>query len=259
MENTMAPEPQVFEDLLYELFALPFSRTAEIKVVEQKIMAELQKHPANICGLISLMFACIMQGNRSKAKELSYKIWEIGGALPPFFELVYTENLLSLGLVDMATILLKPRFEHLRENIEDFYSVLAKFAVMTGNISLLKRLEAFPEASEGDELLFEFAALYEEANCQAQFKDIQKLVLEHSADYLCAYEYNLYDDRDFAELEIVLYVNFDDISCLKMQSNIENKIEAYWRSTGKERLYNLSVIVRNIKQHESWIEDEEEA
>ena len=54
-------------------------------------------------------------------------------------------------------------------------------------------------------------------------------------------------------------MNFDDISCIKMQSNIENKIEAYWRSTGKDRLYNLSVLVRNIKQHESWIEDEEEA
>ena len=89
MENTMTPKPQVFEDLLYELFALPFSHTAEIKTVEQKIMAELQKHPADICGLISLMFACIMQGNRSKAKELAYKIWEIGGTLPPFFELVF--------------------------------------------------------------------------------------------------------------------------------------------------------------------------
>lgn len=257
--DSASENSDIFEDLLYELFELPFSRVNEIAALEQKVYAALQTRPADICGLITLMFANIMQGNRSKAKSLAYQIWEIGGSLPPFFEMVYTENLLSLGLIDMATILLKPRFEHLRENIEDFYPVLVKFAVMTGNVALLDRLRAFPEVSDDDELLFDFADLWKDANCQAQFKDIQKLVLEHSADYLQAYEYNLYDDRDFPELEIVLYTGFDDLSCLKMQSNIENKIEAYWRSTGRERLYNYSLRVRNIRQHESWISDEDEA
>ncbi len=247
----------VFEDLLYEMFELPFSRVDEAAALEQKVYAELQTRPSDICGLIALMFANIMRGNRSKAKTLAYQIWEIGGNLPPDFEMIFVENLLSLGLIDMATILLKPRFEHLRENIEDFYPVLVKFAVMTGNIALLERLRAFPEVSADDELLFEFADLWKEANCQAQLKDIQKLVLEHSADYLNAYEYNLYDDRDFPDLEIVLYTGFDDLSCLKMQSNIENKIEAYWRSTGRDRLYNHSVLVRNIRQHESWLSEDE--
>lgn len=248
----------VFEDLLYEMFALPFSSSTDIAALELKVYAELQKKPADICGLIALMFVSIMSGNRNKAKELAYKIWEIGGELPKFFELIYIENLLSLGLLDMATILLKPRFEQLRENIEDFYPVLSKFAVMTGNIGLLDRLQAFPEASADDRLLFDFADIYKEAGCQAQFKDIQKLLLEHSGDYLNAYEYNLYDDRGFAELEIVLYAGFDDAFCLKMQSDIENKIEAYWRSIGKPRLYNHSVSVRNIRQHESWLAEDED-
>lgn len=248
---------RIFEDLLYELFVLPFNRSQEIAAAEQKIYAALQKQPSDLCGLITLMFAQIMRGNRGKAKSLAYQIWEIGGTLPPFFELVYTENLLSLGLMDMATILLKPRFERLRDNIEDFYPALSKFAVMTGNIGLLERLRAFPEVSAEDSLLFGVADTYQDAGCQGQFKDIQKLVLEHSSEYLCAYEYNLYDDRGFPELEVVLYVGFDDLSCLKMQSNIENKIEAYWRSTGRDRLYNLNVLVRNIKQHESWIIEDE--
>ena len=252
-----AENSQVFEDLLYELFALPFNRTEEIAVLEQKIHAALQNQPADICGLITLMFAEIMRGNRSKARSLGCQIWEIGGILPPFFELVYTENLLSLGQIDMGTILLKPRFEKLRENIESFYPVLVKFSVMTGNLALLERLRAFADVSGDDALLFEFADVYRDAGCQTQFKDIQKLVLEHSADYLCAYEYNLYDDRDFPELEIVLYTGFDDLTCLKMQSDIENKVEAYWRSVGRERLYNHAVLVRNIKQHESWISEEE--
>lgn len=256
MENT-SENSSVFEDLLYELFALPFNRTAEIGALEQKIYAELQKHPADICGLIALMFAALINGDRNKAKSLAYKIWEIGGSLPAFFELVYLENLLSLGLLDMATILLKPRFEQVRDNIDTFYPVMAKFAVMTGNLALLERLQAFPEASADDALLFAFADIFRQAGCQSQFKDMQKLVLENVAEYLNAYEYNLYDDRGFAELEIVLYTGFDDLSCMKLQSTIENKIEAYWRSVGKDRLHNYSVAVRNIRQHESWIEDDE--
>lgn len=257
MDNT-SENSSFFEDILYELFALPFNRSAEIASLEQKIYAELQKHKADICGLIALMFTAIMSGDRSKAKSLAYKIWEIGGQLPPFFELIYLENLLSLGLLDMATIMLKPRFEQIRNNIDDFYPVMSKFAVMTGNLALLDRLQAFPSASADDALLFAFADIFKQACCQGQFKDIQKLVLENSADYLVAYEYNLYDDRGFAELEIVLYTDFDEMSCLKLQSSIDHKLEAYWRSVGKDRLYNHSVLVRNIRQHESWIENGED-
>ena len=32
------------------------------------------------------MFAHIMLGDRSKAKSMAHKIWEIGGSLAPFFE-----------------------------------------------------------------------------------------------------------------------------------------------------------------------------
>ena len=74
---------------------------------------------------------------------------------------------------------------------------------------------------------------------------------------MCAYEYNLYDDRGFPEMEVVIYTNHDDISCLKMQNNLEKKIDAYWNSCGKERLYCLGVTIHNIRLHESWLGEDD--
>ncbi len=244
----------LFEPLLDELFALDYGDRDAIIVTEQKIYNALQQNPAQIEGLITLMLAQTMLGNRDKAKALANKIWEIGGELPRFFELIFVANLLNLGLLDMAAVLLKPRFEKLLENAGYFYPVLVKFALMTGNIALLQRLEAFPD-SDDDRILFALADVYEEGKFTGQFKDIQKLVLENAGNFLCAYEYNLYDDRDFPEIEIELYTNLDNSSCERLEKVLLTKIDAYWRSTGNEPLNNISVSVLNIKTHSAWDEE----
>ncbi len=255
-------EPQtveeLFEPFMDELFAIDYGDRDAIIVVEQKIYNALQQNPAQIEGLITLMLAQTMLGNRDKAKALANKIWEIGGELPRFFELIFVANLLNLGLLDMASVLLKPRFERLLENAGYFYPVMIKFALMTGNISLLQRLEAFPD-SEDDRLLFELVDVYEEGKFADQFKNIQKLVLENAGNFLCAYEYNLYDDRGFPEIEIELYVNLDNSSCDRLEKVLLTKIDAFWRSTGNEPLNNYTVSVFNIKAHSAWDEEEEEA
>ncbi len=257
MEENSLQTPD-FEALLEQLYRLDYNRGAEIIKIEQQIYAGMRTNPNNIEGLITMMFEQNMLGNRSKSKALAHKIWDIGGSISPYFEQVYIENLLNLGLVDMAGILLKPRFENLRENIEDFYPVLSKFSIITGNISLLERLSAFPGIYDDDPLLFDFADVYRVGNYQEQFKNIQKLVLENSADYLCAYEYELYDDRGFPELEIILYVNFDDAFCSKIEDSLAAKIEAFGISSGRKPLRNISVAVRNIKTHEAWDDGTEE-
>lgn len=259
MDNqTLTP----WEDLLDRLFLLDYSDTSELLEVEQQIYAALQKQPNHIEGLILLMFQQIMSGNRAKAQALAYKIWEIGGNLEPFMEMIYIECLLNLGLIDMASVLLKPRFETLRENLDDFYPVLVKFAVMTGSVPLLNRMAAYPEAAGEDEVLFDVAGMYAAAHNAEHFKNIQKLILEHAVEYLCSYEYNLYDDEDIPELEIVLYVAFDPSFCAKMEQNIRQKITAYLNSAHVTGLDNLHIKVLNIRNHEAWDlsspEDEEE-
>ena len=254
-ENIEDESTRVWEDILSNLFVLPFGDTAAIVEQEQQIYKLLAAQPGRIEGMITLMFEQIMVGSNSKARSLAYQIWDTGGVLSPFFELVYIENLLSLGLIDMATILLKPKFESLRENLEDFYCVMLKFAVMTGNIPLLERLGEY-EQDRDDELLFDFAAVYAAENLTEPFKNLQRLIWEQTSKYLCAYEYSLYDDKGYPELEVEIYVNFDRQYIEKMQTNLEAKIDAYWASSGHQRLDNFVVRVDNIKNHPAWLEED---
>lgn len=247
---------EIFNHILDDVFSLPFSQTEKIIEIEKKIYKELQQHPADICGLVSLMFVQIMQGKHNEAKEIANRIWMIGGNMPTDFELLFIENLLNVGLLNMASALLKPKFESLNNNIDDFYSVLSKFSIMTGSISLLKRLQNF--VNEDDPVLFEFADLFEHALCSTQFKDIQKMVIERVSSSLCAYEYDLYDDEGYPELIISLYLNKTDSDCLQLENELNKQIAAYWISCQKKQLYNLSFEIKNISLHDSWFEEDKD-
>ena len=255
-EQTLTPEEEL-EDLLYELFELDFDEEEAIKEVEADVYSFLQQKNDNICALIVLMFIEIMRGNRYKAQSLAYKIWEIGGELPSFFEMIYIENLLSLGLVDMAAILLKPRFEQLAQNIEDFYSVLLKFSVMTGNVALLRRMEGFPAVSKDDAPLFDFANNFTRAGKSDVFKNIQKIILDALGEHICAYEY-LLTEANPPHLEIRLYLNAEEARCLVLQQQIRQKIQAYLLSAGETASDLISPVVLNIKSHEAWLPAESE-
>jgi len=248
----------VWEDLLDELFALNYIQVQEILEVERKIYTELQQKPNNLSGLITLMYCQVMLGNKEKAKTLATRIWEIGGDLDSFFEFVYVENLLNLGMLDMALVLLRPRIENLRDNLDLFYPSLTKFAVMTGNLSLLKRIGEYPDVPEEDEILFELADIYGEAQYAPVFKGIMKLILENMTEHQCSYEYELYDDRGFPEMMIVIYVNNDKAFCARLEASLEDKISALWTSMGQEQMNNIGVEVVPIQEHEGWNTDNEE-
>ncbi len=245
-------ENAVWEDLLDELFALNYDQVQEILEVERKIYVELQQSPNNLSGLITLMYCQVMLGNREKAKTLGTRIWEIGGNLEAFFEFVYVENLLSLGMLDMALVLLKPRFENLRENLDLFYPSLTKFAVMTGNLTLLKRISEYPDLPEEEDILFELADVYGEAQYASVFKSIMKLILENVSEHQCSYEYELFDDRGFPEMMIVVYVNNDEAFRSRLQTIVEDKISALWTSMGYEQMNNIGVSIAAIQEHEGW-------
>lgn len=252
-ENQLPEEDNsVWEDLLDELFALNYDQVQKILDVERKIYAELQQKPNNLSGLITLMYCQVMLGNQEKAKTLGTRIWEIGGNLEEFFEFVYLENLLSLGMLDMALVLLRPRIENLRENLDMFYPCLTKFAVMTGNLGLLRRISDYPDMPEDEEMLFELVDIYSESQYAPIFKSIMKLILENVNEHQCSYEYELFDDRGFAEMMITVYVNNDESFCKRLQTVIEDKISALWISMGQEQMNNIGIDILPIQEHEGW-------
>lgn len=257
MDNQNLSSSSSWRDIFDKLFAIPYHKVDDIKQVEHEILLMLQQDQGALDGLITLMFVQTMNGNRAKAKALAHKIWDIGGAIKPFFELMYIENLLNIGLNEMAGILLKPRFEQLRENIDYFYPVMLKFALQTGDTSLLQRLGNFPDKPDDDaEELFALVDVYAELDCSSQFKNIQKIILENCLENLCAYEYELYNDRDFPEIEIFIYANLQEPNCEKLQNAIETKIAAYWQTCNRKQLYNILVTVHNTQYHDAWDADD---
>lgn len=258
MENSQEVTENIWNDILDKLFVLDYSQLQAITEMERKVYQELQKKPQSVEGLITLMFVQIMLGNHDKATDIGHKIWGIGGSITPFFELLYTDNLLNLGLLDMASVLLKSRFAVVETEAEYFYPVMIKFALMTGNISLIERLSGISQEAEEDADLFDLADVYSRAGYGEHFKNIHKIIAENYSGHLCSYDYDLFSERGFPEIEIILYVNPSDTTAPALESQIENKISAYWSSSSVERLNNLSVSVRDIKSHPAWQEETEE-
>lgn len=259
MDNSIiSNSPLNMREVFDELFELDYADVDDIKAIEQKIYQHLQKHQDDTEALITLAFVQTMIGNRVRATALVNKIWEIGGTIKPFFELMYIENLLNLGLNEMAGILLKPRFEQLSANIDYFYPVMLKLSLQIGGLKLLERLQNSPQKPDNDaDDLFLIADFYQQSGYANHFKAVQKIILENCLDNLCGYEYEVYDIVDMPSLEIMIYSNLLSNTCERLQTVLHDKITAYWHSCNLEQPDNFEVSVQNVSYHSAWQEAEE--
>lgn len=236
-----------FSGILDNLNRIAFHRLPLLQKYEQNIYAELNQIPENVCGLIVLLQNQRMQGNLLKARALAHKIWNIGGSISRLFELSYIDSLLSLGMLDMALVLLKPRLENISANTPAFTQLFLKFAIMTGNINLLEKITV---NNEGLSAVFgNFIAAYRALNYVTHFNNIQKIVIESIGDRLLSYEFNLYFDRGFTDLETILYVNDPAYDAPKLAVAIGHKIDAYCLSAKIKRLHNYQLKTKNIAEH----------
>ena len=120
-ENTNQEDQVLF--LYTQLMNLPFSETETIMQIEQSLYQEHNANPQDRLAIIGLLQAEIMLGNRKKAQSFAYLLWDMGEGISLAEELLYINNLIDLGLLDMASELLKPRFENLSQNIENFFAL----------------------------------------------------------------------------------------------------------------------------------------
>ena len=115
-----------FLESLERLNHIPYHRSDLLLEVEQELYGKLQQVPEDISGLIVLLKNQQMQGNADKARALAHKIWKIGGKISPYMEHIYTELLLSLGMLDMGLTILQPRFSDLHNNQDLFGETFGK-------------------------------------------------------------------------------------------------------------------------------------
>ncbi len=240
---------QQIENLYQQIISIPFNDINEIIKYESLINRMLMQDNENIELLILQMHLEILNSREQRARSIAARIWELGGNLSNLFEKMYLDDLLNLGLLEMAMLLIKPHFENLQNDIDIYPLEMIKFAIMTGSIPLLKKIiNAAPQNPLYD-ALNQFADAYQLNHYEEHFKNIQKIVIETFGKEICAYDYNIYTDRGFTDLEIVLYFSNSNTELTKYLTLLENRINGYFLSTQTKRIYNLSFDCQNIKDH----------
>lgn len=236
--------------IINELLEYPYSQIFDISPAEQNLKALYQESPNSIEPLIGLMFANIMLGNRQTAVGLGDKIWGIGGELSDFFELIYTDCLLNIGEIDKAGILLQSRLNNIGENLKRFYSVMVKYALLSGNLMLLKQIGEYPNIYTQEPTLFDFANNHALNMSVKDYRAILEIISENVGKCLCSVEYAMYPGKG---VELLLYtsegVEQNDI----ILKQIFEKIDGYHLSMQQPALMDFFIRILNIKLHPAWL------
>ena len=189
----------------------------------------------------------IFNSQEQRARAIANRVWQLGGNIRPQYEKMYLRDLINLGLVDMATVLLRPRFADLATNAKMFPLEMINYALMTGNAPLLKKISLTRTDNRLFAAMKQFADTYEYNRYDTHFANIQKIVLENVGNMICGYDFNYFTDRGFTDVEIVLYFSNYDFNINQYKMLINNKIDGYFLTTGAKRICNLNFVFRKIK------------
>ena len=234
-----------------ELLTYSYAQIFDILPTEKKLQELHEQSPNSIEVLIGLMFAAIMLGKRQEALDISDKIWTIGGELSDFFELIYTNNLLNLGEIERARIILEARLANIGDNLQNFYMVMTKYALLSGRLTLLQQISDYPNMYERESDLFDFAESHALNFSIKDYRAIIRIILDNLKDVLCAWEYNMYLHEG---IELVFYTSLDIPQNEKLQEQLFEKINGYFTSMEQPPLEDLFLLLQNIKLHPAWIE-----
>lgn len=255
-EEQIVPEEENYDDdqmifLFMQLMKTGYGNINRILDVEKALYTEIASAPDDTLGQLALMQAQLMLGNHEKAKAIAYKLWDVGPKLAEIEEYIYINNLMNLGFVEMASVLLKPKFEALDEHIDFFYPLLLKFSTMTGNIALLERLITHPKAPEQDDAYLQIVNLYKNYKYAEHFKNVQKIVLDNTKEYLCTYDYDIPENQVQTEIKISIYLTGQMNEVKDMENTVNEKIREYYASAGISKLSSYSLNVLPISSHPS--------
>ncbi len=240
---------------IYKLLVkLNYAQQDEILHLEKQLYHLTKESPNDINGLILLMQEQIMRGEQQKAKALAYKIWDLGGDMSPAMEALFISNLINLGLTDMAGVLLKPKFDATKSFINIFFAQMIKYAAIVGNLDYLERIAVCDANFDRKKALQEFINVFKYLNALEHFKTLQKTLINMIKDVVLSLDFNLYTDRGFTDLEIVVFVGDEAGDKEVLRNKLEMQITAYCAAKSLPRFNNLCYVVRSIKEHPSLLE-----
>lgn len=254
MENVDASElstmPLVSADKVYQyLLSLDYTNAEGIMFLEQQLYGLLQQQPEDPDLLALLLHEQIMNNRGQRARSIAYKIWESGGTMKPEIEKMYVDDLMNLGLLDMAGAALAPAISELEKNVKNWADLLFKYALISGNMTLLERLLSYMPDRREYNILRDWVALSEYLHASPHIPNIMTRLTEKLQDSMLGFSYNLFSDREVPDIEFVFYVgseikNFDEI-----REMLNLQISSYCASRKIDDLLNLSTVVYPISRH----------
>lgn len=262
-ENNMKPQtfpnpvgqlalqkPTEFLGIQRLLNEVPYNDKAQLSSFEQQIYNLLKPNPQNLDGLVTFLRIQLMLGNHHKAKSIAHRIWELGGALNHQSEKSYINDLMNVGLIEMASILLKPYFENMVDDMAEYGHLFLKYGIESGNLNILEKVTQLLKDNKARLALNDFIGVYRHLNYADNFKNIQRAILENVKNTLCAYEFNLYTDRGFTDLEVLLYVgNENEGNYQPLNEAINLQTSAICEAKGAKKLNNLCIVVKLINEY----------
>lgn len=220
--------------------------------IEKQAYEVLRNNPNDLSALLIVAITQAMLGNNQKAQAVVMRIWERKPVFAVKEEVAYINLMLNVAMLDMASVVLKDKIENMDESIEEYKDVMMKFALLTGNISLIDRITDYtPEGDILDEL-YDFAETYREEKYEQHYKTMQKIIVDGTKNVVCAYEFEIYTDRGFTDLEMVVYVNHDIDDVDVLFDEMESRVDKYFAALKEERIFNLTYTYAKIDRHPSF-------
>ena len=236
---------------------LEYNDSDNIIFLEQQLYNLLQKQPEDIYLLVLLMHEQIMNNRGQRARSIAYKIWDLGGKLELKLERMYIDDLMNLGLMDMAGAALTPYLSELENKIQAYSDLFLKYAVFTGNMGLLDRFLSYLPENNETKILKDWINLASEAKATTHLGSILTRITDNVRESLSGCRYKLFDDREFPEIEFVFYVDETIKNYQEMRRKMHLQISSYCAAHKLEDLVNLSatiVPVQRRPRQELWLE-----
>lgn len=231
------------------LYDLDFNNAEGILHLEQQLYELLKNNPENSEGLCLLLQEQLMNNRGQRARAIAYKIWELGGELAPQYEYMYINNLIDLGLLEMAGSALATPITDLQNNVGQYAGLLIKYAFATGNMLLLSRVLAYMPETAVYENMRDLVTMFEYLKVENQLPGLMSMLFSKVEDTCLGFDYILYTDRGFPDLEVVFYVDDTVKDLSNFVDAVNLQIGSYCAARKIEDIKNICAAIKPIARH----------
>ena len=194
--------------------------------------------------------AATMIGDRKKALEINQKIWQKGEPLSDFFQLIYLDNLINLAEVEQLKMVLEPRLNCIGDNLEHFYNIFARYALLCGDLALLVRISEYENLTIKENALLNFANQNAFKFSVIDYRNVISIILKNISSDLCGFDYGISSNGN---IDIIFFTPFEKIRNAPYRKKINEEIADYFEKEKRPALQGISYKIENIATHKAWI------